>query len=50
MEMFDSYSGSVNYGEKVYAEIKRVATGTQVSFVTAPTSPQTYKVVISKVG
>tara|TARA_R110000803_G_scaffold177759_1_gene240177 strand:- start:246 stop:1982 length:1737 start_codon:yes stop_codon:yes gene_type:complete len=50
IQMYDSYSGSVNYGETVYAEIKRVATGTQVSFVTAPTSPQTYKVVISKVG
>lgn len=50
IEVYDNTAASATYGETVYLDYKRVATGTQFTFNVAPIVTQNYIAIIKKVG
>ena len=50
IQVYDNNSGSARYGETVFVDSKRVATGTQFSFNTAPATGQNYYAIIRKIA
>jgi hypothetical protein len=50
IQVYDNNSGSARYGETVFVDSKRVLTGTQFSFNTAPATGQNYYAIIRKIA
>lgn len=50
VQVYDNNSGSASYGETVFVDVTRTATGTSFTFGTAPASGQDYKAVIKAIG
>jgi hypothetical protein len=49
VQVYDNTGSSPNYGETVYVDVKRVATGTEFIFASAPVTGQNYKAVIKQI-
>ena len=50
VEVYDNKAASPTYGESVYVDVKRVATGTQFTFGTAPATGSNYVALITPIG
>lgn len=50
VEIYDNKSASPTYGQTVYVDTKRVATGTEFTFGNAPATGDLYKVIIRKIA